>query len=129
MHQHGAMAAASRIIVVGFDGSDVSQRALESAADLAGYGSTLTVVGMRNGGAGQTEGTLSLARERLAQRGVLASYLEPAGDPAEQLLDTAQRLNADVIVLGRRGHTAPPPLESLGDQVVRGAHCNVLLVQ
>ena len=129
MQQHEAMAATSRIIVVGFDGSDVSQRALESAADLAGYGSTLTVVSLRNGGLGQPEGALALARERLLQRGILASYLAPAGDPAEQLLDTAHRLDADVIVLGRRAHTGAPLPESLGDQVVRGAHCNVLLVQ
>ena len=118
------------MIVVGFDGSDVSQRALESAADLAGYGSTLTVVSTRDRDARvESDEALSLARERLLQRGILASYLPPADDPAEQLLDAAQRLNADVIVLGRRAHILTSRHESLGDQVVRGARCDVLLVQ
>ena len=107
------MAATSKVIVVGFDGSDVSQRALEAAADLAGYGSTLTIVSVRNGGGAQLEpaDSRSHACDSL-QRGILASYLEPVGDPAEQLLDAAQRLDADVIVLGRRACSITPDIAS-----------------
>jgi nucleotide-binding universal stress UspA family protein len=122
------MAAASRVIVVGFDGSDVSQRALESAADLAGYGSTLTVVSMRNGVAGQTEAALAHARERLRRRGILASYLDPGGDAAEQLVAAADRLDADVIVLGWRARTGAS-YKTCVDRVLRDARCDVLLVR
>jgi len=38
------MAAQPRRIVVGFDGSDAAWRALDVAAGLTGYGSTLAVV-------------------------------------------------------------------------------------
>ncbi len=123
------MVATSKVIVVGFDGSDVSQRALEAAADLAGYGSTLTVVSVRNGGSGHSEGAVAHARERLQQRGILARYLEPVGDAAEQLLDAAHRLDADVIVLGRRTSTVSPHPDSMSEQVARRAHCDVLLVR
>jgi nucleotide-binding universal stress UspA family protein len=122
------MAARSRVIVVGFDGSDVSQRALESAADLVGYGSTLTVVGLRNGVAGQAETALAYARERLRRRGILASYLDPGGDAPEQLVAAADRLDADVIVLGWRAWTGAPS-QACVDRVLRDAQCDVLLVR
>ena len=120
------MAATSKVIVVGFDGSDVSQRALEAAADLAGYGSTLTIVSVGNDG-GQLEAPIERAREQLVQRGILAGYLEPVGDPADELLDAALRLDADVIVLGRRDRSGSP--QSVGEQVARRADCDVLLVK
>ena len=43
------MAARARKIMVGYDGSDASTRALDVAADLVGYGSTLAVVTVQNG--------------------------------------------------------------------------------
>ena len=41
------MAPRPRRIMVGYDGSDAATRALDVAADLVGYGSTLEVVAVR----------------------------------------------------------------------------------
>ena len=53
------MAAQPRTILVGYDDSDAARRALDRAADLAGYGSRLTVVsGARNEGPALGDGQL-----------------------------------------------------------------------
>lgn len=111
-----------RKILVGYDGSEAAQRALDAAAGLAGYGSTLAVVSVaaNGGGAGRIGG----ARERLLRRHVTARYLEPVGDPAEMLVETARALEADLVVVGRRRN-----LGSVSAEVVRNAPCDVLVVR
>jgi nucleotide-binding universal stress UspA family protein len=114
------MAARPRRIVVGYDGSEASRRALDAAADLVGYGSTLSVVTVTNGRIGPD--VSRAAREHLLGRHVEARYHEPAGEPAEQLVEAAERLSADLVVVGGvKG--------SVGSQVVRRAACDVLVVR
>jgi nucleotide-binding universal stress UspA family protein len=122
------MTAHARRIMVGFDGSDAARRALDAAADLVGYGSTLSVVAVQNG---ERNGeVLRGAREQLQRRQVEARYHEPIGEPAEQLVETARELEADLLVVGRRNRT---PLRgllgSVSSRVVRSAHCDVLVVR
>ena len=114
--------------MVGYDGSDVAGRALDAAADLAGYGSTLAVVTVNTG---EPDGrTTAAARERLLRRHVGARYLEARGEPADALLEKARELEAELIVIGRRnGRTLPAPIGSVSSQVVRHAPCDVLVVQ
>src|SRR5688572_16996842 len=108
------MAGRSRNILVGYDGSAASRRALDAAADLAGYGSTLAVVTVarrheNDTAAGaldpettvQCERLLAEARERLYSRQLTARYLEPVGDPADKLVETASKIGADLLVVGR----------------------------
>lgn len=122
------MAARARRIIVGYDGSDASTRALDTAADLMGYGSTLAVVTVRTHAVDGA--TVAGARERLLGRHVEASYHEPAGEPAEQLVEQARHLGADLLVVGRRSRN---PLRSLlgsvSARVVRRAPCDVLVVR
>jgi nucleotide-binding universal stress UspA family protein len=120
--------ARSRRIMVGYDGSEASRRALEAAADLVGYGSTLTVVTVQNG---ELDGSVSRdARDRLQLRNVEARYSEPSGEAAEQLVESARRLEADLVVVGRRNRS---PLRvllgSVSARVVRRAPCDVLVVR
>ena len=70
--------------MVGYDGSDAARRALDVAADLAGYGSTLAVVTVRTNGSGDS--VAAGAREQLKRRLVEAGYHETAGDPAKLLV-------------------------------------------
>jgi len=114
--------------MVGYDGSESSRRALEAAADLVGYGSTLTVVTVQNG---ELDGSVSRdARDRLQLRNVEARYSEPSGEAAEQLVESARRLEADLVVVGRRNRS---PLRvllgSVSARVVRRAPCDVLVVR
>lgn len=113
------MAARPRNILVGYDGSASAQRALDAAADLVGYGSQLTVVTVRNGRP-RPEVT-NAARRRLVERHLTARYLEPVGEPAEKLLETASAIGADLVVVDRRDRDAL--------EVVRSAECDVLVVR
>ena len=70
--------------MVGYDGSDASRRALDAAADLAGYGSTLAVVTVHERRASAAAATRR-AREQLLGRHVEARYHETTGEPATQL--------------------------------------------
>src|SRR5687768_488318 len=102
------MAARPRRIMVGYDGSDAARRALGAAADLVGYGSTLSVVTVTSPDVGSW--VTGDARARLLQRHVEARYHETSGEPAEQLVEKATVLGADLVVVGRRGRS---PLRAL----------------
>lgn len=111
--------------MVGYDGSDASARALDAAADLAGYGSTLAVVTVRTGDSDHSAATA--AREQLQRRLVQAGYHETTGEPAKQLVAKARELGADLLVIGRRN--GRPFLGSVSSKVVRRAGCDVLVVR
>jgi nucleotide-binding universal stress UspA family protein len=120
------MAARPRQILVGFDGSESSRRALDAAADLVGYGSSLAVVFVRHEDSPSTP--IELAREQLLQRQLTARYLEPSGQPGREIVDAAQAIGADLIVVGRR-NVLKRVLGSVSGSVVRRAHCDVLVVR
>jgi nucleotide-binding universal stress UspA family protein len=108
----------SRRIMVGYDGSDAARRALGAAADLVGYGSTLTVVTVQTGL--RSAAVATEARELLHRRHVQARYFEPAGRRADRLLEAADELEADLVVVGHSNGSA---------RVVRRAACDVLVVR
>jgi len=124
------MAAQPRRIIVGFDGTDGARRALESASQLAGYGSTLTVVTVARDGGNEGGAVLANARELLLEKLVTATYVQRFGDPAEELVSAAAELGADLVVVGRRGgeDAARPEPGSVSADVVRLAPCDVLVV-
>jgi nucleotide-binding universal stress UspA family protein len=117
-----------RRIMVGYDGSDAATRALVAAADLVGYGSTLAVVMVH---AGEIDcATAAGARQQLQLRHVEARYHDLRGEAAEQLVEKARELAADLIVVGRRGRKPLRALlGSVSARVVRRAPCDVLLVR
>jgi nucleotide-binding universal stress UspA family protein len=121
------VAAQPRRILVGYDGSEASQRALDAAADLVGYGSSLAVVHVRPAGT-RDNGTVEHARERLLQRQVTARYLQPFGDPARQIVEAALTVGADLIVVGRR-NALERVFPSVSAGVLDRAPCNVLVVR
>jgi len=121
------MAGQPRQILVGFDGSEASQRALDAAADLVGYGSSLAVVHVRRAGA-PIGGTVELAREHLLRRHLTARYLEPCGHPAKEIVEAARAVSADLVVVGRR-NAFKRVLSSVSAGVVRRAPCDVLVVR
>jgi nucleotide-binding universal stress UspA family protein len=134
-------------IVVGFDGSEHSRKALERAADLAN-GATLAVVCaadvarlMRDpaGGVSPVEPAdaearttaLAEARQYLEGRGVEGVYIEGTGHPADVLVQEAEESGADMIVVGTRGLNAAKRLVmgSVSTTVVHHAPCDVLVVR
>jgi len=124
------MAAQPKRIVVGFDGTDGARRALAAAAQLMGYGSTMTVVRVRHDGPDDERDPLDTARDLLIERLITARYEQRVGDPADEIVGVARDIDADVIVVGRRGPkerngTGPG---SVSSDVVRRAGCDVLVV-
>ena len=134
-------------IVVGFDGSEHSRKALERAADLAN-GATLAVVCaadvarlMRDPAGGVSpvdpadaearENALAEARQYLEGRGVEGVYIEGTGHPADVLVQEAEESGADMIVVGTRGLNAARRLVmgSVSTTVVHHAPCDVLVVR
>src|SRR6476619_209048 len=124
------MAAQPKRIVVGFDGTEGSRRALDAASQLMGYGSTVTVVRVRTDGADDERDPLDAARDILIERLITARYEQRVGEPAAEIVDVARDLDADVIVVGRRGprerNGAGPG--SVSAEVVTRAGCDVLVV-
>ena len=125
------MAAQPRRILVGFDGSHASWRALETAIQLTGYGSTLTVVTVAPEGETPSTDALAAARERVRSRQLAATYLQRAGDPVEELLGAAREGGVELVVVGRSVAGDGAPLDdpaSISASVVRRAACDVLVV-
>jgi nucleotide-binding universal stress UspA family protein len=135
-----------KTIVVGYDGSEPSKRALERAADIAEkFGSRVIVASVtpvlistsRSGGAidptdppAKHEQELEHARTYLSGRNIDAELQPAVGDPAETIVDVAEQAGATLIVVGTR---EPSVLERLLGQSVSGAvsrhaHTDVLIV-
>jgi nucleotide-binding universal stress UspA family protein len=122
------VAAQPKNIVVGFDGSEGARRALDAAAHLTGYGSTLTVVSVDPNGVPPEPDVLADARASLLSRLVTATYVHRAGDAADELVAAAAEFDADLLVVGRRSQDGEPAPGSVSAEVVRRAGCDVLVV-
>ncbi|MDJ0663642.1 MAG: universal stress protein [Acidimicrobiia bacterium] len=138
-------------VVVGVDGSDQSRHAAMVSADLARRNGAVlhlvTIVRPPEGwwgivGSPPTPSALSKSLTD-AQREILDSVVadldlsdievvqvEDVGDPARMLLEYAHRVDADVMVIGRRGAGLIERimLGSVANRVVHDAECPVLLV-
>jgi len=132
-------------IVVGYDGSEHSKRALDHAAALGRQGAKVTVVtavpvevhGPRSMGA-LNESELAAQREvldagvaHLKDQGVEARGVEGEGEPADVILEAAREAGANLVVVGTRGLNAAERLllGSVSTKVVHHAHCDVLVIR
>jgi nucleotide-binding universal stress UspA family protein len=135
-------------ILVAFDGSPPSRRALEHAARLVGAGELILLhvlpeivpeeytpseVDPEETAAEIAE--LQEACAALAARGISARAL-PIGsdafaDAAEAIVAEAERCGAELIAVGTRGHGALSRLAlgSVSTRVAHDAHCDVLIVR
>ena len=136
-------------ILVGLDGSEAAQRALERALDLAAlYGAELLVVSVEEKlpayaatvGEVQEEERYEHryfrqlqheARRQAEDRGVTVRLEVVPGHPAQVLARLATERGCDLVVLGHTGHSRLHHLflGSTADRVVERAHCAVLVVR
>lgn len=130
-----ATAGPRRTVLVAVDGSPESEAALrEAVRDLPEETRfvLLTVMDpdLRDDrvARARAEELLAECSERLPRHGVEAVVETAAGNPAEVIVDRALAEEADLIVMGRRGHgLSQRLLGSVADQVVRRSPMPVLL--
>lgn len=133
-------------IVVGYDQTPGSQRALERAATLAkALGSRLVVTSVAplmvsiGRSAGPIDPTdtpedhvkeLAAAREYLDGQGVQAEYQRAIGEPADAIVQLADQVDADLIVVGTREPSLIQRLtgQSVSHAVSHQTHRDVLIV-
>ncbi len=140
-----------RIIAVGVDGSDQSRHAAAIAVEIARtHGATVTLIAVVRPpegwwgvvGAPPTAGSIATALADAQQdvldttiaaldlEGVSLDTEAEIGEPAASLVDACHRLDADLLVVGRRGAGLMERLVmgSVADRVSRAAPCPVLIV-
>jgi len=136
-----------RKILVGYDGSEASRKALTTALELArafqGEVVALAVIrppefaelsleveAAREEAQGPLAKAFSAARQEAKQYGVRLQTRTAVGHPAETLVRVAEAEGFDLIVLGRRGLTQVQRwmLGSVSERVLRYASCAVMVV-
>ncbi len=133
-------------IVLGYDDTDGSKRALERAAQLTkAFGAELVVISVApiapsvGRSAGPVDSTdppakhaeeLAEAKEYLEGQGVSAEFTPAVGYPADTIVELANERNADLIVVGTREPSFLQRVlgQSVSDSVSHKAHCDVLIV-
>ena len=135
-----------KTIVLGYDDTPASQRALERAAELAkAFGSKLIVTsvaplmssGPRSGGPTDPvdspekhQEQLAHARQHLEGLGIRVRLQRAVGDPADAIVEVAKESGADLIVVGTREPNMMMRVLGHGtsEGVVHKAHCDVMVV-
>jgi nucleotide-binding universal stress UspA family protein len=134
------------IVVVGADDSPTARRAIEAAAEIVRMsGGVLHLVTafdiksrsdsslpseFRNLGTdGEAEAALQSLSFVAKNLGVDPVLHLVAGDPSETIVATADKVNADLIVVGNRGMKgARRVLGSVPNSVAHGANCSVAII-
>jgi nucleotide-binding universal stress UspA family protein len=136
-----------KTIVVGYDGTEASERALERAGSIAkAFGSSVIVTsvssvmtGASHGGGSLDptdppeahEALLATARDALTGHGATqVDTVLGMGDPAEAIVQLADERGADLIVVGTRepGFFERLLGHSVSAAVQKNARCDVLIV-
>lgn len=141
-------------IVVGTDGSDTASEAVRQAGEFAAaLGATVEVVSayepvsqarLREESKAapgdlqwminpreDVDATLEQAAEMVRATGAEVRTHARQGDPADALLDVAEEIGADVIVVGNKGMTGAKRflLGSVPNKVSHHAPCSVLIIR
>lgn len=133
-------------ILVAFDDTEPSRRALERAATLAeAYGSTVLITSIaplvhslpkvpatpeRERPSRASSEDVERATASLVERGIAAESVEATGDPASAIATLAEKRGVDLVAIGSRGLGPVQRLlgQSVSQAVSRRVRCDVLIV-
>ena len=129
-------------IVVGTDGSETAERAVDRAGVIArALGATVHVVSAysadavplieagRQGELTHAQQSVDRAQQRLAKMGVDSEAHLSTQAPGRALVEIADKQGAQMIVVGNRGMTGVKRvLGSVPNHVSHHAHCDVVIV-
>lgn len=134
-------------IVLAYDGSDPSKKALEYAVSLAEkYSAALAVISIVRipevPDDVETEAIIDEAsdsynrefeplKNRVSKMNLQVTFEVRVGHPADQIVSFAEEVKADLIVLGHRGRSEISRwlLGSISKRVLSYAHCSVLIAR
>jgi nucleotide-binding universal stress UspA family protein len=124
----GAFSPLNRPLLA-YDGSPKAKEALYIATYLALRGQVPLVVLAVDESDGKGPDPLAEAEEYLTEQGVAASYVRKDGAVAAAILQTAEALDSDLILMGGYGHSpvAEIVLGSAVDEVLRSSRQPVLI--
>lgn len=79
----------------------------------------------------EAEGSMKKVTADLSAKGITADIVIKDGHPAEKIIDTAEEIGADLIVVGSHGRHGAKRffLGSVSAKVVEHASCNVLVIK
>jgi nucleotide-binding universal stress UspA family protein len=135
-----------KTILVAYDDTAASRRALDRAATLAeAFGSRVLVTSIaplvhssprsvtqidRGGGVGTHTDEVRRAQALLEERGIAAESVAAVGDPASSIARLAEDRGADLVVIGTRGLGPVQRLlgQSVSQAVSRRVNCDLLIV-
>jgi nucleotide-binding universal stress UspA family protein len=135
-----------KVIVVGADDSPTARRAIEAAAELAvmsegalhivsAYSpktfsdSNLPAEFRNMATGGEVEALLQVLSFIAKNKGSEPVLHAVVGDPVDAIISTADKLNADLIVVGNKGmQGARRVLGSVPNSVAHGANCSVAII-
>jgi nucleotide-binding universal stress UspA family protein len=131
-------------IVLGFDGSDAARRGVADVGRFATSTKTVVVVAVTPevrsssisheplaGGDFDADRLLEEAAELLSgMEGATVERRAATGDPAAVLVEVARDVDADLLIVGRRGSNfvSRTLLGSVAERVIQQARCDVLVV-
>lgn len=124
-------------IVIAYDDTEPAKKALVRASELSRvFGARLVVTTVAPVDAAGAVADLDLpelarARTRLEEDGIEAEYQPALGEPADAIVEVAEKRNAYLIVLGTREPGVVERLlgHSVSHAVLRLASCDVLVVR
>jgi nucleotide-binding universal stress UspA family protein len=126
-----------RRILVGYDGSDGSEKAVALAVEVAKMCDSAVIICHAFGNMPMTSKPSEVRRlinpvvERLARLGITTLVSIPDSLPAQGVLDAAEEHKADLIIMGSRGRGtfANLPLGSTAERVLRYAKVSVMIAR
>jgi len=128
-------------ILVAYDGSEGSERAFEKALGLLDEDGEIILLVVTPKATEKLDRNAYREAKRKAKQLVSDKIKEfpdikikgviKEGDAAEKIIETANKINCDLIVLGRKGvsEIGSYLLGSVADKVVKEAHKTVMLVK
>ena len=116
-------------ILVAYDGSDRAQDALDVVTHLISERQREMLLLTVDDGHKARETDYEQAVNRLAERGIEAPHQFVKGHPAEKIIETAEKEESDLIVMGAYGHSRflKTLFGSTVDDVLHSASCPILI--